>query len=626
MRPREGHSGVMAQMTLTFLGASGTVTGSKYLLTIGDRRVMVDAGLFQGEKQWREMNWAKFPVDPGTISDLVLTHAHLDHVGYVPALVKAGFRGTIWSTADTVELAEIVLLDSAHLQEMDANDAAEGGWSKHNPPLALYTQDDVHETMRLFRPVEFDTEVDLRDGLVARFTRAGHILGSASVNITHEGRSVLFSGDLGRHDHPVLKPRGIPQGADYVLMESTYGDREHPEPEGLPHELFAETIRKTVARGGSVLVPAFAVDRTEAVLKVITDMRKAGRIPEVPVFVNSPMALAALKVYRSSDELRPDIHVDDFTDLKGLREVTSAEESKALNNPKFPCIIISSSGMATGGRVVHHLEHMLPDQKHSVVLTGYQGVGTRGRMLLDGVKELKMHGRYVPVRATIVQDKEFSVHADCSDLLDWLRDLPRTPRTVFLVHGEPDSAEALKQRIVTEFGITCVVARHGEVVSVEAGAAQDAPPVPAPDHVGSPVVVPPAEPLPPVTGGGGLTTLQLANRLSRALESGDGTALGQLVTGPVTVDGVPAEVGAWAGGLRGFELVDLVDAGRRAVARGLAGGRAVVLFLSLDGGRITGIDQVGGVPAGSVPGAPALPDAPAAPPVPSDAAPAGQED
>ncbi|MFC6359273.1 MBL fold metallo-hydrolase RNA specificity domain-containing protein [Luteococcus peritonei] len=617
-------------MTLTFLGAAGTVTGSKHLVTIGDRRVLVDAGLFQGEKRWREMNWAKFPVDPGSISDLLLTHAHLDHCGYIPALVKAGFRGTIWCTPDTIELAEIVLMDSAHLQEQDAKDAAEGGWSKHNPPLALYTQEDVQTTMRLFRPIDFDVDVDLREGLMVRLTRAGHILGSACVNLTHEGRSILFSGDLGRHDHPVLKPRGVPQGADHVLMESTYGDREHPEPEGLPHEEFAETIRRTVARGGSVLVPAFAVDRTEAVLKVVTEMRKAGRIPEVPVFVNSPMALAALKVYRSSEELRPDIHVDDFTDLKGLREVTSAEESMALNDPKFPCIIISSSGMATGGRVVHHLEHMLPDPRHSVVLTGYQGAGTRGRMLLDGAKELKMHGRYVPVRATIVQDKEFSVHADCSDLLDWLRDLPRKPRTVYLVHGEPDSAEALKQRIVTEFGITCVVPRHGEVVSVEAGAAQPAPEVPTPDHVGSPVVVPPATTTPAPSASGGLTTLQLANRMARALESGDGAALAQVLAGPVLVDGATADTSVWAQELRGFELVDLVDAGRRAVARGLAAGREVVLFLSLDGGRITGVEQVGGPrpasPGSSVLGGSAPQPAPQAPDSPVDRAPAGQED
>ncbi|MEL4504917.1 MBL fold metallo-hydrolase [Luteococcus sp. H138] len=585
----------MGQMTVTFLGGAGTVTGSKHLVTIGERRVLVDAGLFQGEKKWREQNWAKFPVDPGSISDLVLTHAHLDHCGYIPALVKNGFSGTIWATPETIELAEIVLMDSAHLQEQDAKDAKEGGWSKHNPPLALYTQEDVQDTMRLFRPMDFDVDTDLRDGLTGRFTRAGHILGSACLNLTHEGRSVLFSGDLGRHDHPVLKPRGIPQGADYVLMEATYGDREHPEPEGLPHELFAETIRKTVARGGSVLVPAFAVDRTEAVLKVITEMRKDGRIPEVPVFVNSPMALAALKVYQNSDELHPGLKPEDFADLPHLREVKSVEESKALNNPKFPCIIISSSGMATGGRVVHHLEAMLPEDKHSVVLTGYQGVGTRGRALLDGAKQLKMHGRYVPVRASIVQDQEFSVHADCSDLLDWLRDLPHKPRTVFLVHGEPDSAEALKERIVTEFGITCVVPKFGEVVSVESGqGSTPAPEVSAPEQVGSPVVIPP-RPAPELGGasGRGLTPLQLANRLARALEAGDGAQLAGLVTGPVRREGADVDLGEWAGGLRGFELVDLLDSGRRAVARGRVAQRDVVLFLQLEDDAITAVEQVG---------------------------------
>ncbi|MFZ2261067.1 MAG: MBL fold metallo-hydrolase [Luteococcus japonicus] len=582
------------QMTVTFLGAAGTVTGSKHLLTIGERRVLVDAGLFQGEKKWREQNWAKFPVEPGSISDLVLTHAHLDHCGYIPALVKHGFTGTIWCTPDTIELAEIVMMDSAHLQEQDAKDAAAGGWSKHNPPLALYTQEDVQQTMRLFRPVGFDVDTDLREGLVLRFTRAGHILGSACANLTHEGRTVLFSGDLGRHDHPVLKPRGIPQGADHVLMESTYGDREHPEPDGLPHELFAETIRKTVGRGGSVLVPAFAVDRTEAVLKEITQMRKAGRIPEVPVFVNSPMALAALKVYQGSEELRDDMRPEDFADLPNLREVTSVEESKALNNPKFPCIIISSSGMATGGRVVHHLEKMLPDPKHSVVLTGYQGVGTRGRSLLEGAKQLKMHGRYVPVRATIVQDSEFSVHADCSDLLDWLRDLPRKPRTVFLVHGEQDSAEALREKIITEFGITCVVPRFGEVVSIEATEGADEPRPSAPEQVGSPVQLPSRPsplPMPPTRG---LTMLQLANRLARALDAGDAEQLAQVVSGPITRGGQVQDPAEWMARAHGFELVDLVDAGPRAVARGTVQGRDVVLFLTTAGETLSAVEEVGG--------------------------------
>lgn len=464
--------------SLTFLGAAGTVTGSKYLLSVGERRVLVDAGLFQGEKKWRQQNWAAFPVDPSAITDLLVTHAHLDHCGYIPALVKRGFEGAVWATEETVALAEIVLRDSANLQERDAEDAKAGGWSKHNPPLPLYTEADVEDTLPLFRTVDFDTDTELGGGIRVRYTRAGHILGSAQINVWVDGVAVLFSGDLGRHDHPVLKPRATPQAADYVLLESTYGDREHPESEGLPHELMARTIRRTVERGGSVLIPAFAVDRTEAILKVLTEMAKQGRIPEVPVVVNSPMALAALDVYRNSDELRDDLRPEDFADLKNLREVRNAEDSKKLTREKQPpSIIISSSGMATGGRVVHHLAAMLPDRKNSVILCGYQGVGTRGRLLLEGVDKLKMHGKYVPVRAQIVQDTEFSVHADCSDLLDWVRDLPAKPKTIFLVHGEPTAAAVLGKRIEAEFGIDTIVPRYQEVVALQPGAAGIAEPV-----------------------------------------------------------------------------------------------------------------------------------------------------
>ena len=456
-------------MTLTFLGAAGTVTGSKYLLTLGERRVLVDAGLFQGEKEWRQKNWEKFPVVPSTIGDVLLTHAHLDHSGYLPALVKHGFGGSIWATADTIALTEIVLRDSAHLQEMDAQDAAQGGWSKHNPPLPLYTTEDVERTLPLFREVAYDVDLDLGDGLVVRYTRAGHIRGSASINVDIEGSSVLFSGDLGRHHHPVLRSRETPRGADFVVMESTYGDREHPDPVGLPHELFAATIRKTIKRGGSVLVPAFAVDRTETVLKALTEMLRDDRIPDVPIFVNSPMGIRALDIYRTSDDLRSDLAASDFVDLPHLRTVESAEESRTLNNPAAPCIVITSSGMATGGRVLHHLEHMLPDHRNSVVFTGFQGSGTRGRALVDGASQLKIHGRYVPVKASIVQDTEFSVHADLSDLLDWVRALDPKPVTIFTSHGEQESAAAFSAELVKTFGIASVVPRYGEVVNITPG-------------------------------------------------------------------------------------------------------------------------------------------------------------
>jgi metallo-beta-lactamase family protein len=462
----------MAAMTLTFLGAAGTVTGSKYLVDIGERRILVDAGMFQGEKEWREMNWVDFPVPPGSIDDVILTHAHADHCAYLPALVRDGFSGAVWCTDGTSKLAAIVLMDAGHLQEREAQRAAEGGYSKHNPPLPLYTVADVEQTIPLFKVVAFDNDLDLGDGIAIRFTRAGHILGSSSVTLSTSEGSVLFSGDLGRHDHPVLRPRDVPPGSPFVLIESTYGDREHPDPAGKPHEAMADAIRRTVARGGSVLIPAFAVDRTEIVLKALTELRATGRISaDVPIYVNSPMAVAALAVYRgaeTSGELRDDIRPEDFFNLANLHEVTDVEESKQLNNPGQPSIIISSSGMATGGRVLHHLEALLPGQRNCVIFTGYQGVGTRGRTLLEGATEMKFRGRYVPVKAEIIQDSEFSVHADGSDLVDWLRDLSPQPETVFVTHGEEGSSDALAARIRTELGLVVVVPRYGERVSLTA--------------------------------------------------------------------------------------------------------------------------------------------------------------
>ncbi len=453
-------------MTLTFLGATGGVTGSKFLLTVGDRRILADAGLFQGEKVLRRRNWEPFPVPPDTLTDVILTHAHLDHCGYLPALVRAGYSGPIWCTAATAQLAEIVLRDSAELQERDALDAAEGGWSKHSPPLPLYDIRDVERTIPLLTHVEYDRDLDLGEGISACFTRAGHILGSSSVRVQLPSTSVIFSGDLGRHDHPVLRAREIPRGADYVLVESTYGDREHHEPRNLPHEPLADVIRRTVQRGGSVLIPAFAVDRTEVVLKVLAELRRHGRIPRTPIVVNSPMALAALDVYRSSPaELRADL---DLADLLGdVKELHSADESREYTLSRHePSIVISSSGMATGGRVLHHLARMLPDPRNAVVLTGYQAVGTRGRALAEGATRLKFHGQYVGVRAEILQDTEFSVHADGSDLVDWVAELNPRPATVFCVHGEASASQALADRIERDLGLDAVVPRLDEIVTL----------------------------------------------------------------------------------------------------------------------------------------------------------------
>lgn len=461
-------STVDASVRLSFLGAAGVVTGSKFLVEHGDHRLLVDCGLYQGEREWRRRNWAPFPVPPDSIDDVVLTHCHLDHCGYVPALVRDGFAGPVWASRGTAALAAIVLRDSGHLQERDAELARDGRYSRHDPPLPLYTVADADRAITRFRAVDFGTDTALTERAGFGLTRAGHVLGSASIRLHVDEASILFSGDLGRTAHPLLRPRETPPAARTVVIESTYGDRTHPDPGDHPHAALADAIRRTIARGGSVLIPAFAIDRTELVLHALSALRRTGQIPAVPVYVDSPMALAALDVYRETimrAEFRPDVEPTMF-DLPLLRTARSSEESMALNDPRSPCLIISSSGMASGGRVVHHLPHLLPDRRNTVALTGYQARGTRGRALLEGAREVKVMGRYVPVRAEIVNDEEFSVHADAGELLGWLRELPEPPETVYVVHGEPESSAALAARIREELDWCVVVPSAGERVLV----------------------------------------------------------------------------------------------------------------------------------------------------------------
>ncbi len=455
--------------TLTFLGAAGTVTGSKFLLEHDQHRTLVDCGLYQGERAWRRMNWEPLPVSAASISDVVLTHAHLDHCGHLPALVRECFTGPTWCTPGTAALAAIVLRDSAYLQEEDAEHARLWGFSRHEPPRPLYDAADAEKAITSFRPTEYHRAVGLSSGARLSLSRAGHILGSASALLTVGTGTVLFSGDLGRTAHPLLLARETPPAARTIVIESTYGDRTHPIEDATSHEVLAETIRRTVKRGGSVLIPAFAVDRTELVLHALSKLSAAGEIPAVPVYVDSPMALAALDVYRSPaarQDLRPDLPAR-LVDLPNLHTAHSAQESMQLNDPRTPSIIISASGMATGGRVVHHLMHLLPDTRHTVIMTGYQAVGTRGRQLAEGATELKMFGRYVPVRAEVVVDHGFSVHADATELLSWLQALPTAPETVYVVHGEPQSARALAARIRAETGWCTVVPELGERVRVD---------------------------------------------------------------------------------------------------------------------------------------------------------------
>ena len=445
----------MASAVLTFLGAAGTVTGSRFAVSTDRGDVLVDAGLYQGPAELRRRNWHPDELPAADLDAVVVTHAHLDHCGYLPRLVREGFRGPVRCTPETAELMAIVLRDSAHLQEEDARLANEGGWSKHRPALPLYDLSDVERTLELLDPVDDDHPAFLAPGISVRLTPAGHILGSSCALVEAEGRRAVFSGDLGRGTHPLLAPAGPPPEAATVVVESTYGDRRHPPADD---DVLAAAVRRTVRRGGSVLVPAFAVDRTELVLLELHRLMSTGRIPRVPVHLDSPMALAALDVYRrSSADLGAAI------DGLRLRAVADAAGSMRLNDPSTPSIVISASGMATGGRVVHHLAHQLPNPRNCVVLTGYQAVGTRGRQLLDGARQLKMHGRYVPVRAEVVDVTTFSVHADADELLAWLGSAG-PPEVVYVVHGEASASAALARRIDDELGWCAVVPHLGERV------------------------------------------------------------------------------------------------------------------------------------------------------------------
>jgi metallo-beta-lactamase family protein len=455
---------------LTFLGAARTVTGSKYLLEVDDKKILVDCGLFQGLKELRLRNWQPLPIQASEIAAVVLTHAHLDHSGYLPRLTVEGYHGKIFCTAGTADLCKLVLPDSARLQEEDAREANRLRYSRHDPALPLYREPDAFRALSQMQVFGFNRPVTIADGIDIEFINAGHLLGSSFIRMTIKSQNlrILFGGDLGRYSRPVLPDPSSPIAADVLLVESTYGDRVH-EPDDNGARL-AAIIKDTVARGGKVIIPAFAIGRVEEVLYWIKKLEDEGQIPKLPVFVDSPMALDALRYYaQRADELDLDIQgakaVRRFTTAR-FQPVTSAQQSAELVRSRIPSIVVSSSGMATGGRVLYHLQATLPDKKNTILFVGYQAAGTRGRELIDGAREVKIKGQLVNVVARIERIDSMSAHADSQEILRWLGEFPKPPRMTYLVHGEPLPMDALKAKIEERLKWAVHTPQHLETVQL----------------------------------------------------------------------------------------------------------------------------------------------------------------
>lgn len=446
-------------MRIDFLGGTGTVTGSKYLLTHEGRRLLIDCGLFQGLKQLRLRNWDPLPVDPAGIDAVLLTHAHIDHSGFVPRLVRLGFKGRIYCSQATRELCELLLPDSGRLQEEDADYANRHGHSKHQPALALYTEQDARTALRRFEAIPFNEECSPWPGWSWRLRRAGHILGAASVRVGWESSSLLFSGDLGRGNDLLMRPPEAAEPADYVVVESTYGNRKHPASDTLTE--LASAINRTAARGGVVLIPAFAVGRAQTLLHCLQLLKQARRIPDMPVYLNSPMAADATRIYsRHLDEHR--LRAEQCATMSRKTVVVNTiEESRRLNALEFPSVIVSASGMATGGRVLHHLKAYAPDARNTILFAGFQAAGTRGAAMIAGADSVKIHGAYISVRAEVASLETLSAHADRDELLAWLDSL-QAPRRVFVTHGEPVAADALRLAIQERHGWPCTVPDYRE--------------------------------------------------------------------------------------------------------------------------------------------------------------------
>ena len=453
--------------SLTFLGAARTVTGSKHLLEVDGQRILFDCGLFQGLKELRLRNWSALPIAAETINAVVLTHAHIDHSGWLPRLVSQGFKGPVYCTGGTLDLCRLVLPDAAHLQEEDAKFANKRGFSKHQPALPLYTEEDAAEALSRFKVADYGKKIEVVKGIEIEFINAGHLLGSSYVLVTRSDKSggrILFGGDLGRYTRPILPDPSPGVAADVLLVESTYGDRLHPAEDN--GETLARIIKETFARRGKLIVPAFAIGRVEELLYWLFRLEDEGRLEKVPIYVDSPMAIKGIAFYDArTDELDKEI-VSMRRKLPRFTSVNSALESKALVERDTPAVIIASSGMATGGRVVHHLFAGLPDPRNTVLFVGFQAAGTRGRQLVDGAQYVKMFGQQVPVHARIEKIDGMSSHADAAEIVRWLRTFPRAPKATYLVHGEAAAQDALKVRITKELGWNVEIPSHGQKVDL----------------------------------------------------------------------------------------------------------------------------------------------------------------
>ena len=451
-------------MKLSFLGAASTVTGSKYLIEHEGQRLLVDCGLFQGYKNLRLLNWQPFHFDPASLDAVVLTHAHLDHSGALPLLIRNGFRGPVYATPATIDLCGLLLPDSGHIQEEDARYANRRHSSRHDPALPLYTEEDARHALTFFRPLPFDKLLDLGK-MKLRLRQAGHILGAASAEFRTAKGSLLFSGDLGRPDDLVMRAPVPIEHGDTLVIESTYGDRAHTTESS--SDALADVITRTAGRGGSILVPAFAVGRAQNLLFEVFQLKQAGRIPDMPVFLDSPMAIESTSVYRR----HRDLHRLSIAQCEGMAKVArisrTADDSRAIGQLNYPVIIISASGMATGGRVLHHLINMAPDHRNSIVFAGYQAGGTRGAKLVGGARSVRIFGEDITVNAEVVSLPAMSAHADASQLIDWLKTLKKVPKHVFVTHGEPDAADALRWRIEHELGWSASVPMLGQHAMID---------------------------------------------------------------------------------------------------------------------------------------------------------------